>query len=251
MTLTALIADDEPLARRRLAALIADVAWVEQLGEAHDGAEAVELTERLRPDIVFLDIKMPELSGVEVVQRLSRLQAPPLVVFTTAHDEYAITAFELGALDYLLKPFGAKRFLVAMERIRRTCGGDNAERLARAQAALDRSDSVAALDRIFAREGNAVVPLPLAVIERVQAFDDYVTIHASQRRYLLSVRIRDLERRLPNPPFMRVHRSHIVNLDFVERIAGLDDSRFEVRLKSGAIVPVSRPRSRQIRRLSR
>lgn len=113
MKLTALIADDEPLARRRLAALVADVSWVQQVGEACDGAEAVELTEALRPDVLFLDIKMPELSGVEVVQRLA---IAPLVIFTTAHDQHAVTAFELGAVDYLLKPFGAPRFLAAIER---------------------------------------------------------------------------------------------------------------------------------------
>mgnify|MGYP006356522035 CR=1 FL=1 len=105
--------------------------------------------------------------------------------------------------------------------------------------------------RIFVRDGSAVLPLLLADIERIEAQDDYVMIHTQRKRYLVSLRIRDLENRLPNPPFLRVHRSHIVNLDQVDRLAGLDDARFEVRMKNGALVPVSRARSQEIRRLSR
>lgn len=251
MKLTALVADDEPLARRRLAALIADVPWAQQVGEARDGVEAVALAQSLRPDVLFLDIKMPELSGVEVVQRLRRLPTSPLVIFTTAYDQHAVVAFELGAVDYLLKPFGASRFLAAIERAR--CGRprENADVLARAQQVLTRPNALAPFDRIFVRDGNAIVPVSLAAIERAEAQDDYVMIHAGARRHLMSLRIRDLEEWLPNPPFLRVHRSHIVNLDHVERMVGLDGARFEVRMKNGAVVPVSRARSQEIRRCSR
>ena len=251
MKLTALVADDEPLARRRLAALIADVSWARQVGEASDGAEAVEMTEALRPDVLFLDIKMPELSGLEVVQRLRRLSTSPLVIFTTAHDQHAITAFELGAVDYLLKPFGAPRFLAAITRARTARQRDNADVLARAQDLLARPNTVAPFDRIFVRDGNSIVPLPLKAVERAEAQDDYVMLHTGQRRHLMSLRIRDLEEWLPNPPFLRVHRSHIVNLDHVDRMTGLDGARFEVRMKNGAVVPVSRARSQEIRRRSR
>ena len=251
MKLTALVADDEPLARRRLAALIADVSWAQQVGEACDGAEAVELADALRPDVLFLDIKMPELGGVEVVQRLHRLSMAPLVIFTTAHDQHAVTAFELGALDYLLKPFGAPRFLAAIERARNTLPRDNADMLARAQDLLARPNAVAPFDRIFVREGNSIVPMPVAAIERAEAQDDYVMLHAGPRRHLMSLRIRNLEEWLPNPPFLRVHRSHIVNLDHVDRIVSLDCAKLEVRMKNGAVVPVSRARSQEIRRRSR
>lgn len=251
MKLTALVADDEPLARRRLAALLRDVPWAQQVGEACDGVEAVELTQALRPDVLFLDIKMPEMSGVEVVRRLHRLPASPLVIFTTAHDQHAVTAFELGAVDYLLKPFGAPRFLAAIERARNLRPRESADALARAQDLLARPNSGAPFDRIFVRDGNAIVPVPLSAIERAEAQDDYVMIHAGQRRHLMSLRIRDLEQWLPNPPFLRVHRSHIVNLDHVERLVGLDGSRFEVSMKNGAVVPVSRARSQEIRRRSR
>lgn len=251
MKVTALVVDDEPLARRRLSALIADVPWAEQVGEASDGTAAVDAAARLHPDVIFLDIQMPELSGIEVIKRLRELEPVPAVIFTTAFDQYAITAFELEALDYLLKPFGARRFLAALERVRHVVqmrGG--AAALDRARAALSPSAD-APRDRVFVRDGNAVVSLALCDVERVEAQDDYVMIHTQRKRYLVSLRIRDLENRLPNPPFLRVHRSHIVNLDHVDRLVGLDDARFEARLKNGAVVPVSRARSQEIRRLSR
>jgi two-component system LytT family response regulator len=251
MKLTALVADDEALARRRLAALIADVPWAQQVGEACDGLEAVQLAQSLQPDVVFLDIRMPELSGVDVVRRLRQGPTSPLVIFTTAHDQHAITAFELGAVDYLLKPFGAPRFLAAIERARSARPHENSAVLARAQDLLSQPNPVASLDRIFVRDGNAIVPVPLTAIEHAQAQDDYVMIHAGARRHLMSLRIRDLEQWLPNPPFLRVHRSHIVNLDHVDRIIGLDGARFEVMMKNGAAIPVSRARSQEIRRRAR
>ena len=247
--LTTFVVDDEPLARRRLAALLADVPWATQLGEAADGATALEAIKRLRPDVVFLDIHMPGTSGLEVVERLRALATPPIVVFTTAYDQYAVAAFELAALDYLLKPFSGDRFMVAIERARQVRGQD-AHALDRARDLLA-APSVAPLDRIFVREANAVLPLSLSEVERIESHDDYVMVHTARRKYLLSLRLGDLENRLPNPPFMRVHRSHIVNLDQVERLVGLDGARFEVNLKNGAVVPVSRARSKQIRRLAR
>jgi two-component system, LytTR family, response regulator len=251
MSITALVVDDEPLARRKLAALIADVPWATQVGEAADGLEALEAVARVSPQIVFLDVQIPELSGIQVAARLQSRQPPPAVVFTTAYDTHAVTAFELGAVDYLLKPFGTRRFLEAIERARLVSqmrsGGAALER---AIAALG-NGGTASRERIFVREGNSVLPLPLDEVERVEAHDDYAMIHTARRRHLVSLRMSALEAKLPNPPFLRVHRSHIVNLDHVDRISGLDDSRFEVRMKSGATVPVSRARSQELRRRSR
>ncbi|HEX7113663.1 MAG TPA: LytTR family DNA-binding domain-containing protein [Steroidobacter sp.] len=247
--LTALVVDDEALARRRLAALIRDVPWARQVGEASDGVAALEAIEQCSPDVVFLDIHMPEMSGLEVVDRLRSLPRPPAVIFTTAHDRYAVAAFELEALDYLLKPFSASRFMIALERVRRAHAQGRVGALERARSVL--AAPGAPLERIFVREANAVVPLTLADVLRVEAQDDYVSVHTQRRSYLMTLRLHELEQRLPNPPFIRVHRSHIVNLDHVERITGLDSSRFEVRMKGGDVVPVSRARSQEIRRLSR
>ncbi|HKA43198.1 MAG TPA: LytTR family DNA-binding domain-containing protein [Burkholderiales bacterium] len=252
MSVTVLVVDDEPLARRKLAALIQDVPWAKQVGEAHDGMSALEAIARLRPDIVLLDIQMPELTGIQVVERLRRLQLAPVIVFTTAYDQYAVTAFELEAVDYLLKPFGATRFLTALERSRHAVGTQEAfARLERASVVLSNPSSAVSVERIFVRDGSAVVPLALSAIERFEAQDDYVMIHSGNRNHLVSLRVSTLEARLPNPPFLRVHRSHIVNLDHVDRMVPLDDSRLEVRMKSGAKVPVSRVRSQEIRRRAR
>jgi two-component system LytT family response regulator len=252
MTLKILIVDDEPLARRKLAALLHDVPWARQVGEAHDGATALEAASRLRPDIVLLDIQMPELSGIQVLERLRALDPAPAVVFTTAHDQHAVTAFELEAVDYCLKPFGARRLHTALERARQAVATrGTSELLERARTALGGPGSALPLERIFVREGASVIPLALEAIEHIEAQDDYVLIHAGGRRHLVSLRVAELEARLPNPPFLRVHRSHIVNLDHVERMASLDDSRLQVRLKSGARVPVSRLRSQEIRRRAR
>jgi two-component system, LytTR family, response regulator len=248
--LTAFVVDDEALARRRLASLIAEVPWATQIGEAADGAAAIDAIERQRPDVVFLDIQMPEMSGLEVVNRLRTLPQPPTVIFTTAHDQYAVVAFELEALDYLLKPFSAARFRIAIKRAKQVRAHDKLGALERARNLLATPQETP-LDRIFVREANAVVPVTLAEVLRVEAQDDYVAVHTSRRSYLLTLRITDMEQRLPNPPFIRVHRSHIVNLDHVDRMTGLDGSRFEVRMKSGDVVPASRARSQEIRRLSR
>jgi DNA-binding LytR/AlgR family response regulator len=175
MTVSILVVDDEPLARRKLAALINDVPWAKQVGEAHDGTAVVEAAARLRPDIVLLDVQMPELTGVEVVERLRRVNPVPAVIFTTAYDRYAVTAFELEAVDYLLKPFGAKRFLAALERARIAVEARaTTSVLDRAWTVLGTPSSPVSLERIFVRDGNAVVPIALAAIERIEAQDDYV-----------------------------------------------------------------------------
>src|SRR5262245_15047403 len=168
---------------------------------------------------VFLDVQMPELSGIEVVERLRQLPQTPAIVFTTAHDQYAVTAFELEAVDYLVKPFGRDRFEASLRRARQTIEArTTGAALERACGALAPANTATTLERIFVRDRNTVVPLAIGAIERLEAQDDYVMIKAQARRYLVGLRIADLEARLPNPPFLRVHRSHIVNLDHVERL---------------------------------
>lgn len=252
MTLTAFVADDEPWARRRLQVLLSKVPWVEQVGDAADGATAVTEIRRLRPDVIFLDIRMPELSGLEVIEHLRSLDSVPAIIFTTAHDEYAVTAFELEAVDYLLKPFGQHRFRTALERARSTLESRTAlDVMERAHDALSTAATPPPLERILVREGTSVIPLAQAEILRIEAQDDYAMVRARGRGYLISVRLRDLELRLPRPPFLRVHRSHIVNLDHVERMLPQEDGRYVVEMKDGTSVIASRARSQEIRRQSR
>lgn len=242
MTVRAVVADDEPLARKKLLRLLEDEPGIECVGQAADGPETVRLVNRVRPDLLFLDIHMPGVSGIDVLEQLDHR---PHVIFTTAYDRYAVTAFELQALDYLLKPFGKARFGQAVKRARtviRSAGEDGADRT----SALDTEGP---LRRLFVRERGKILPVPVDAIERLEAVDDYVTLHVGSRRHLVSVRLRDFEARLDPERFLRIHRSHIVNLDHVVALTPYDGTRLAVEMKNGTRIVASRTRSRELRRL--
>jgi two-component system, LytTR family, response regulator len=242
-SITCLIVDDEPLARARSRSLIKEVGWLQCLGEAGSGRTAISAVDELSPDLLFLDIRLPGESGIEILRRMRR---PPAVMFTTAYDEYALTAFELGAIDYLLKPFGRERFTKAMERARPVLelkAGADAGTRAREVFSGDR------VTRLFVRDGGRIVPLPARAIERIEACDDYVVVYGASRTYRLNLQLTALERRLDPAQFVRIHRSHIVNLDSVASIAPYDGSRFQVTLRGGTAIVASRQRSRVLRQL--
>jgi two-component system LytT family response regulator len=244
-TVTALVIDDEPLARRKVRELLSDVPWIECVGEVGDGRAAVQAIDEHQPDLVFLDIRMPELSGVEI---LRRVRHAPAVIFTTAYDRYAVTAFELAAVDYLLKPFSRDRFLQSLARARPAL-----ESRAGALAA-DRAHEAlgsAPVSRLFVREHGRVVPLRTSAVERLEACDDFAYAYAGAHRYRINATLNDLERRLDPGVFVRIHRSHIVNLDHVAAWTPYDGSRLEVRLRDGTVLTASRQRSRTLRRLAR
>jgi len=239
-----LIADDEPLARQTLREHLRNLGWVGLVYEASDGQTAIAMANERRPDVVFLDIVMPGATGLEV---LEQLDYEPKVIFTTAYDQYAVTAFELGALDYLLKPFGRDRLERVLRRAQVALDGSAAPLLRRARESLGH---VKSLTRIFVRDGNRIVPIPLAILERAQGADDFVTIYAATKQYLVSVRLSDLERQLSGPTFLRIHRSHLINLEYVVSIEPYDAARFEVVLKSGARIVASRAGSKRLRDLA-
>ncbi|MEP6492742.1 MAG: LytTR family DNA-binding domain-containing protein [bacterium] len=240
--MTALIVDDEPLARRRLHELLGDVSWIALVGEAADGVDAVRMIDQLRPDLIFLDVIMPGLSGLEV---LGHIQHRPTVVFTTAYDRFAVAAFEARALDYILKPFGRRRFASALERIRESIDDRDTQvpSVERARAALEPSQP---LSWLFVRERGRVTPVNVANVVRFEGSDDYVTIHAGERRLLATLRMSDLETMLP-PSFLRIHRSHIVNLEMVETFRTDDAGRFAVIMRDGTRLAVSRDRAKWLR----
>lgn len=242
--LRALVVEDEPLARARLRDLLEPVSWIRWVGEAATVPAAREALVRLRPDLVFLDVQLVGGSGLDV---LGAAEAGTGIIFTTAHDRFAVTAFELGALDYLLKPFGAERFNRALERARPVL-------LSRRGSAAERGREVLGpdrLQRLFLRDGGRIVPLAVTDIERVQACDDVVLVHAGGRTYRLAVGLAELEERLDPRVFVRVHRSHLVNLDQVLSFAPTEDARFLVTLRSGTTLHASRQRSRELRGLGR
>jgi two-component system, LytTR family, response regulator len=251
VTVRAVIVEDEPLARQRLRELLADVSWIEVLGEAEDGGRAVAMIDALEPDLVFLDIEMPVLDGLAVLDRISH---DPAVIFTTAYDRYAVSAFELEALDYLLKPFGRERLTVALDRARRALdargdgGSDGAPAPAslreRAQAALGGETR---LTRFFVRDRGKIVPVNVAEIERLEAADDYVTVISRGRDHLVYLTLGDFERRLDPDRFLRIHRAHIVNLDYVKHMVPFDATRIQVEMRDGTKILASRTRSKELR----
>ena len=241
---TVLVADDESVARAGLRHLLAGVDWLECIGEVADGPAALEAIERLRPEVVFLDVQMPGLLGTEVVKRLAH---QPVVVFTTAHAEHAITAFELGALDYLLKPFGPGRFNAAIDRLRATFGEPVVPALERLGEALGSGP----ISRIFVRSGRAIVPIAVDTITWFEAVGDYVAVHAGAATHLVHVSLNRIEQRLDPARFSRIHRTHIVNLDHVKLFKRQEGGTLVAQLQDGSMLAVSRAKAQEIRGLAR
>jgi two-component system LytT family response regulator len=243
MKVSVLIADDEPVARRGLREMLGAFEWVTCVGEAANGVEAVQAIDRLRPELVFLDVQMPGLAGTEV---LGRVAHQPFVVFTTAFAQHAVTAFELGALDYLLKPFGPTRFAAAMDRVRAALGEPVAH------SALERfGDAMGQgpISRLFVRSGGALVPVAVNDVSHFSADGDYVVAHVARARHLLHLSLNRLEARLDAQRFLRIHRAHIVNLDLLKTFRRGAGGQLTAELVDGARLPVSRTRAQELRRL--
>lgn len=240
----ALVVEDEAPARQNLREYLAATPWVEVMGEAADGAEALRLIDTLEPDLVFLDVRLPELSGVEVARRMRH---SPALVFTTAYDRYAIAAFELGAIDYLVKPFGRERFDRTLSRLRVRLGLPPVADGERARTALEPGP----LRRLFARQGDRIVPVAIASIVRIQAQGDYAEVHAREGTFLIHVSLAELAARLDPAVFLQVHRSHIVNLGAVAHLQPHDDRRLALTLRDGSVVVASRAASEALRRQAR
>ena len=242
--LTAVLVEDEPSALDELRDLVAGVDWLENVAEASDGATAVERIEALRPDVLFLDVHLPEMSGLEVLEAIT---CDPAVIFTTAYDRYAVAAFEAEAIDYLVKPFGRARFLGAVERLQRSRRSEPGEPVVmRARNAL----GGAPLARILVRDVDRLVPVFMKDVLRLEAEGEYVAVHAGARRYLVRLPISEFERLLDGDRFVRIHRSHIVNLDHVRSMEPYDGARLEVRMKDGTRIVASRARTRELKDLA-
>ncbi len=241
MNVSVFIADDEAIARAGLRDMLAAIDWIECVGEAANGITAVEGINRLRPDLVFLDIQMPGMLGLDV---LSHLEHQPFVIFTTAYAQHAVPAFELGALDYLLKPFGAARLAATMDRVRSAIGEPVvASSIDRLRAAMGTNT----ISRIFVRAGRAIIPVRVDTVHAFEALGDYVVAHVSGARHMLHLPLSRLEARLDPAKFARVHRAHIVNLDFVRAFRTLPKGRVEAEMHNGARIPVSRTKAAELR----
>lgn len=237
-----IIVDDEHLARAVLREYLADDPGIEIVAECANGFEAVKAIGELRPDLVFLDIQMPKLDGFEVVELAgTRTQ----YVFVTAYDQFALKAFEVRAIDYLLKPFSRERLAQALASARlRTTPSEQVEAVA--QEAARRHGP---LERILIRDGSRVHVVPASSIDWIEAQDDYVQISAGGRTHLKNGRMAELEQGLDPSLFLRVHRSYIVNVGAIERIEAATRDSWCAVLKDGKRVPVSRSGYQKVREL--
>jgi len=236
MKLRVLIADDEPLARNRVRDLLAEERDIEIVGEASNGAETLEQIQALNPDIVFLDVQMPRLNGFEVLEMLEPDQEP-IIIFTTAHDQHAIRAFEVNALDYLLKPFNEARFSLALGRAREQLELDPAARKARGSSYAGLLKQVHAsapgAGRILVRTPERILFLRPDEIDYVEAAGNYVVLHAGKERHILRETTAAMESRLGAAGFMRISRSAIVNLARIREVQPVAAGQYSLLLKDG------------------
>ncbi len=220
----AAIVDDEPLVRERIRALLEADGEVTVAGEAGNGLDAIQLVKREKPDLLFLDVQMPELDGFGVLERLA--DQMPVVVFITAYDEYALRAFEVHAQDYLLKPFDRERFEKALAYAKRQA----APRIGRARYP----------DRLMVKESNSIRLVRTAEVEYIEAAGNYVCLRVGNQSYVLREALADLEARLDPSQFVRIHRSYVVNREFVAELRPWFQGDYRVVLTGGAELPLSR-----------
>ena len=241
-----LVVDDETPARERLKRLLAEIEGVKVIGEAKDGVEAIEVIEQEQPDLVLLDIQMPGLDGFDVIEAL---EEPPSIVFVTAYDEYAIRAFEVNALDYLLKPFGRERLEQAIRRAQEAQAeaGDFSEQLAPLLQHLAAHGRY--LTRLAVHDRNRICVLDVEEVDWIGIEEERVYVHAGDKAYATHRTLKELETHLDPTRFFRTHRSAIVNLDRVKEIIPWFKGSHKLRLTTGTEVELSRAQTRALRKL--
>jgi two-component system LytT family response regulator len=250
----ALIVDDEPLARRRLGALAARDTRLTVVGECADGIEALEQIPIARPNLVFLDVQMPELSGFDVWDAVARGEHVPLVTFVTAYDTFAVRAFEIGAVDYLLKPFDDARFTLAIDRVEQAIGVPG--RIASERGAVRRATSAYReagkyLERIAVHVDGRVILLDATDVDWIEAAGNYLHLHTGSTVYRLREPITRFAQKLDPSTFMRVHRWHVVNLRRIVAVEPWAHGELVLRLRTGATIRASRTFARELRRVLR
>lgn len=251
MALTVLIVDDEPLAREGLRMLLAEDRAFDRILEAKNGNEAHAAIASYKPDLVFLDVQMPEMDGLTLARALP-LSTMPAVVFVTAFDQYAIDAFELNAVDYLLKPVTTNRFKHALQRVKERLSqetpGAMQQRLMTALEAL--SQPKQELKRLAVRSGGKTILVNVSEIEWVEAAENYVQLHTTAGNHLLHVPMATLEKSLPSEHFLRIHRSVIVNVNCVKELQPALHGEYVITLSSGKRLQSGRMYSARLKELS-
>lgn len=242
-TIRTVIADDEPLARQTVRMLLASDSQIDVVGEARNGAEALEAIARLRPDLLFLDIRMPGLNGFEILEAAG--DAAPAVVFVTAYDQYAVDAFRAEALDYLLKPFEDARFYQVLARAKQHLETLEWSAVGRRLSGVLQQPAAPAgwpLERIVIRSGNRIAIVPSRDLDWIESADNYVVLHVGPKTHLIRQTMQELIAGLDPLKFLRVHRSAAINLDRVRELRIESHGEAVAVLETGAQVKVSRYR---------
>jgi len=243
---TTLIAEDEPLASEGLADWVRQLPELELVGIRADGPGTLQALRELAPELVLMDIHMPGMNGLQVLRALAGDpgRPPPTVIFTTAYDEHAVAAFELHAVDYLLKPFSQERFVEAVRHALQSLGAQDAA--LPALAAASQADAEP-LTRVLVRDGGKIFPLMVEAIECLRSDTKYTAIVSRGRSHLVRLPLSAFEKRLDASRFLKINRACIVNLDFVVAMVPGENSQLEVQMKDGTRVTASREVSRQLR----
>jgi two-component system, LytTR family, response regulator len=240
-----LIIDDESLARELVKKYLSDNPGIEILGECENGFDALKAIQELKPDLIFLDIQMPRIDGFELLEVLDHR---PEIIFTTAFDQYAIKAFELNALDYLLKPFSKARLEQALEKARkRLAEKETPSQLSIENLRLHLDQKQKILDRVITRMGSKITVIPVEKIWYIESADDYVMIYSELGNHLKEKTMKYFEEHLPREQFIRIHRSYIVNLSQVVSIELYSKDSYIAAMKSGAKLKVSAEGYRRLR----
>ncbi|HMS42137.1 MAG TPA: response regulator [Pyrinomonadaceae bacterium] len=250
--LRTIIADDERPAREFLKSVLREFETVELVGEAENGAEAVEIIKKLKPDLALLDLQMPEITGIEAVKLLRKSQMP-LVAFVTAFDEFAIQAFEVGAVDYLLKPVEKARLAETLQRAAERLEQKDfreieAEKLKKAAEIYDEAVRPAFLERIPVKQNEEILLVPVREIASIIADGELLFITNYQnKRFVINHRLKDLETRLAPAKFIRLSRGALVNLELIKKISPMPGGTYQISLKNGQEITSSRLQSRILR----
>jgi len=245
-TAKVLIIDDEKLARDIIRKYLEHNEQIELIGECTNGFEGIKSINELKPDIIFLDIQMPKLTGFEMIELIEH---QPEIIFSTAYDQYAIKAFEVNATDYLLKPFPLDRFNEALNKAVEKVKNNNNSEDDYNKLISTVADESGPLDRIVVKTNQKIIIIPAEKIHFIEAQDDYVMIHSELGKHLKKQTMKYYEEHLDTNTFFRVHRSYIINIDFVQQMELFEKESYKITMMNGVKIPVSRTGYSKIKEL--
>ncbi len=232
-----IIIDDESLARQITKSYLSKKSDFEIIAECSNGFDAIKKINELKPDLIFLDIQMPKLTGFEM---LELIEEPPVIIFTTAYDHFAIKAFEVNAIDYLLKPFSEERFESALQKAVLQLGDRFKQNSAIENIIKTTDEKIEFLERVVIKDGSKITVIPVGEIKWIEAQDDYVLINTEKGRYLKQKTMKYFDSHLNENEFVRVHRSYIINLGFIQHLEQTETESYRLVMKNGKQIPVSK-----------